>query len=99
MACLIFVVDSKPRIYYHGFMYNIYKLDNGLYQIHTPPNQPSLEGPLLAILTHATFNLGFDPDELEYALLVMINEEKDAAHFGINRTFIYPFNRKDKKVG
>ena len=78
-------------------MYNIYKLNDDLYQIHTSLYQElSFEGPLLAILTHATFNLGFDPDELEYALLVMLNEDKDGAHFGINRTFLYPFNRNEK---
>lgn len=76
-------------------MYEIYKLDNDLYQVHsTFTGVKSMEGTLLAILTYCTHVLGFNPSELEYALLNMIETENDAAQFGINRDFIYSFSRK-----
>lgn len=78
-------------------MYEIYKFGEDLYQVHsTFGGNKSMEGSLLAILTHCVYNLGFDPDELQDALLDMINTEKDAANFGINRRFIYSFSRKEK---
>lgn len=82
-------------------MYEIYKLDNGLYQIHSSfYGEKAMEGTLLAILTYAAHTLNFDPNELEFALVDMLQKDKDSAHFGINRTFIYSFNKRDKqKVG
>jgi hypothetical protein len=57
-----------------------------------------MEGTLLAILTYAVYTLGFDIKELEIALFEMLERDMDGAHFGINRTFIYAFNKNEKKV-
>ena len=81
-------------------MYNLYRLNDDLYQIHSSfIGEGAKEGTLLAILTYATHFLKFNPDELEFALLQMLKNEDDAAQFGINRTFLFTFNRKTKKAG
>lgn len=78
-------------------MYEIYKLSEDLYQVHsTFTGEIAMEGTCLAILTYCVHTLGFEANELEYALLDLIKYDRDAAHFGIARRFIYSFNRKDK---
>jgi hypothetical protein len=79
-------------------MYEIYKINEDLYQIHSSfSSVRSMEGTLLAILTYATSTLGFKPSELEFALLNMLDEDKDAAQFGINKIFIRAFNRIERR--
>ena len=51
---------------------------------------------MLAIGTYMVSQLGFKPVELEAALLDMLEQDRDAAHFGIMKTFIYSFNKDDK---
>jgi hypothetical protein len=81
-------------------MYNLYELSDNLYQIHSGyTGEKAMEGTLLAILTYATYVLGFNPNELERALLDMLDKNCDASHFGINRTFIYSFRRGEKRAG
>jgi len=81
-------------------MYNLYKLEENRYQIHSSrPEVKAMDGTLLAILTYCTYALGFKTYELETALLDMLNNDKNASHFGVNRTFIYSFDRKTKKAG
>lgn len=81
-------------------MYNLYKLDEDLYQIHSSfYGEKAMEGTLVAIVTYMVTNLLFTVDEIECAVMAMHHEDMDAAHFGVNRTFIYPFNRNPKKVG
>ncbi len=81
-------------------MYNLYKLDEDLYQIHSSfTGEKAMEGTLLGILTYATHTLKFSPDELEYALLDMLKNDNDVGHFGINRSFIYSYKKKDRKAG
>jgi hypothetical protein len=78
-------------------MYEIYKLSEDLYQIHSSfSNEQAMEGTRIAILTYATHILGFKPDELETGLLDMLKLNRDSAHFGINRMFIYSFNKSEK---
>ena len=74
-------------------MYKLYQIGQDLYQIH-PKYDGAKEGNLLAILTYSVYNLGFDPNELQLALLDMLDNEVDAAEFGANRTFLYSFNRR-----
>ena len=76
-------------------MYEIYKINNS-YQIHSNLSGfHAKEGTLLALLTY-THALGFAPNELQAAFLDMIDKDHDSCHFGINRMFIYSFNRADK---
>lgn len=81
-------------------MYEIYKLENDLYQIHSSfRGDKAMEGTLLAILTYATHKLDFAIEELEFAILDMHNRDTDGSHFGINKTFLYSFNRSLRKTG
>jgi hypothetical protein len=81
-------------------MYELYKLNDDLYQIHsTFRGEQSMEGTLTGIITYASRTLGFKIEELECALLDMLNRDTDAAHFGINRIFIFSFNRSERKTG
>jgi len=76
-------------------MYEIYKVED-LYQIHSNLSHfAAKECSFLALLTY-THTLGFDPDELQAALLDMLDKNHDSCHFGINKTFIYSFNKVDK---
>lgn len=80
-------------------MYNLYQVNQDHYEIHSSfSNEKAMEGTLLAILTYAVYTLGFDINQLEIALFEMLDREMDAAHFGINRTFIYAFNRSERKI-
>lgn len=81
-------------------MYNLYRIDEDLYQIHsTFYGEKSMEGTQLAILYYCAKTLGFDPEELYFAVSQMNLHNHDSAQFGINRTFIYSFNKKEKRVG
>jgi hypothetical protein len=76
-------------------MYEIYK-NQDLYQIHSNLSGfAAKECSFLALLTY-THSLGFKPDELQAALLDMLNKDHDSANFGINKTFIYSFNKREK---
>lgn len=78
-------------------MYEIYKINEDLYQVHsTFTGETSMEGTCLAILTYCVHTLGFEASELEYALLDLIKTDRNAAHFGTAKRFIYSFNRKEK---
>ena len=78
-------------------MYELYQLDQDLYQIHSSfEGEQAMEGTILAILTYATHTLGFQPSELELALLDMLHKNHDSAHFGLNRKFIYSFTKAEK---
>lgn len=79
-------------------MYELYKLNEDLYQIHSSfYGDEAKEGTLLAIITYATYTLGFNVGELEYALLDMLKNDYDGAHFGTNRTFLFSFDRSSKR--
>jgi len=81
-------------------MYNLNEIDTDLYQIHSSvKGVQAMEGSLLHILTYCTHVLKFDPNELEVALLDMLKNGKNTGHFGLGKTFLYSFNRNEKKVG
>lgn len=77
-------------------VYELYKISEDLYQIHHNAPGSAMEGSLLAIGTYLVHTLKFDPDQLEVALLDMLDKGCDSANFGYNRTFIYSFERSKK---
>lgn len=80
-------------------MYEIYMIDENVYQIHSSfQGELAMEGTLLAILTYAVHKLGFTASELEVALVDMNEKDNNACHFGINRHFIFSFDRNTKKT-
>ena len=78
-------------------MYKLHELDNDLYHLSDVNSKTLREGTLLTILTHAVYNLGFDIKELEFALMDMHDKNKDSASFGINKMFIFSFNKNERK--
>ena len=82
-------------------MYNIHKINEDRYQLHSDRTNSLMESTLLHIMVYATDILGFNPDELEIAFVDMIRNDRDSAHFGIYKTFIFSFNKADreKKAG
>ena len=82
-------------------MYNIHKINEDRYQLHSDRTNSLMEGALIHIMVYATHTLGFNPDELEMAFVDMIRNDKDSAHFGIYKAFIFSFNKADreKKAG
>lgn len=79
-------------------MYEIYEVGYDLYQIHSKmPGVAAKEGSLLALGIYLTHVLKFNPEELEAALFDMLDYGHDSAQFGINKTYLFSFN-KNKKV-
>jgi hypothetical protein len=78
-------------------MYILYKLDHDLYQIHS--SHSAFEGTLTGIWTYCVQHLGFKSTELEASIQDMLDKGTNGAHFGVNKTFLYSFERKDKKAG
>ena len=78
-------------------MYMLYKVTEDIYEIHSSfHGEQAMQGALIAVLVYATHTLGFKTEELQRALLDMLDKDNDAANFGINRTFIFSFNKKRK---
>ena len=78
-------------------MYHLYEVGSDLYQLHSKfSSEGAVEGTLTAVLSHAVVNLRFDLEELETALLDMNENGLDGAEFGINRSFLYSFDRKSR---
>ena len=82
-------------------MFELYQINQDLYQIHgSDPHMKAMEGSLLAIGTYMVHSLDFKAEELELALLTMLEHNLDSSHFGINRMFIYAFNKNEgRKTG
>lgn len=83
-------------------MYELYKINDDLYQIHS--NQPyfrAMEGTLLAISVYMMNILGFDAYDVELAFVEMNKMDHDSTHFGIRMKFMWTFNKSEKykKVG
>jgi hypothetical protein len=80
-------------------MYELYKISDDKYEIHSSFNDvQAMEGTFVAIFVYMTEYLKFFPDEVEYAMVEMIRKDHNAAHFGVNKMFIFSFNRSKKKV-
>jgi hypothetical protein len=77
-------------------MLELYKLGPDSYWVHSNGSWIDFEGTQLEVLVYCTSALKMQPDELQAALLDMIKKDHDSANFGINRTFIYSFNRDEK---
>jgi hypothetical protein len=77
-------------------MYEVYQVSDDLFQVHSTFAIRAMEGSRLAILVYMTSELGFKPEELQEALLDMLDKGHDSAHFGMNRTFIHSFNYSTK---
>jgi hypothetical protein len=76
-------------------MYDIYLIGKNM-QLNTPNDK--LYGSSYVVLRHCIKVLNFDPFQLEQAVHAMCNEnsDHDAAHFGVNKTFIYSYKRPTK---
>jgi len=81
-------------------MYHLYQISDSVYQLHsTYDDGEAKEGSLLAILTYGVHKLGFNTEELEDALLEMLDSGNDAAKFDYNKNFLYSYQRFVKKTG
>ncbi len=79
-------------------MYNLIEIGKDRYQMHSRYN-PAREGSLLEVLTYSVHVLGLSPNELEMALLDMLDNDNDAANFGLNKTFIFSYRRDNARTG
>ena len=78
-------------------MYELYKIGENTYQIHsTFSNVRAMEGSLNLIVKYMVMQLYFSANEIEYALLDMIGKEHDSAQFGMNRTYLFSFEKLSK---
>jgi hypothetical protein len=78
-------------------MIEIYEIEENTYQVHsTNPSIRAIEGSLLAISVYLTHSLGIKVEELEAALLDMLDQDRDAANFSDRGMFVYSFNKNQK---
>lgn len=77
-------------------MTEIYCLLNNLYEVHSKYASHGIETNLVGLFTYMTHSLGFSANEIEIALLDILDKNNDSAHFGYNKTFIYSFTRAKK---
>jgi hypothetical protein len=75
-------------------MYELF--DKGTHwEIHTA-HYGAYSGTFMHVMIFAIVKLGFSIKDLEEAVDVMVRENYSAAHFGINRTFMWPFDWEGK---
>ena len=79
-------------------MYKIFKIDEDTYQIHSSFGEKSMEGTRLSIMVYAIHVLGFKAEDIEIGMLDLIRTDNDALDYGINRTFLFSYKRKDKRA-
>jgi len=78
-------------------MYELYKNSENSYEIHSNYSGfKAKEGTLTAICVYMV-SLGFDLSEIEIGLVEMIRTDHNGAHFGINKMFIFPINRVERR--
>jgi hypothetical protein len=73
--------------------YNIIELSEDLW-LFQQVGEESIYGTFLEIFLIALIQYSFNFNELELAIQHMIEEDHNAAHFGMWKSFIYSFNYK-----
>lgn len=74
-------------------MFNLY--DNGSsWEVHAPGMIYS--GNFVRVITFCMLKLDFTSYELELAVSEMVKRDDNAAHFGVNRTFMWSFRKEEK---
>ena len=83
---------------YNGAGYDLYEIegeDNWAFHVK---EGPVFMGTFKKVVTYMISRLGFDPSEIDYAVKTMVQEEHNAAHFGMYRGFIFSFSKEFKNV-
>lgn len=53
-------------------------------------------GTFSEVVIYSIIRLGFKLEDIDIAINIMLEEGHNSAHFGMNRTFIYSFQREEK---
>lgn len=71
---------------------------HGIWQIHTK-SHGAYEGDYISIIRICIRELEISETELDVAVQEMCKKNHNCAHFGIFRTFLFTYNREQKRVG
>lgn len=77
-------------------MTELYQINDSLYEVHSTYSSHGIETNLVGLFTYLTHSLQFHPNEIEKALLDMLNKNNDSAHFDRNNKFMYSFIKIQK---
>ena len=75
--------------------YQLYDLAEGGWMI--VHSRGFFTGNMKQVCTYAVLELGFEINELEYAILEMHKEFHNAAEFGMYRSFLYTFDKEETR--
>lgn len=71
--------------------YNLTEIGGNIWKIQTI-NGRSFTGTFLEVVLYAVIKLGFNINEIDAAVKVMVELGHDSAHFGMWTRFIFTFN-------
>jgi len=72
--------------------FDIYELQLDIWVIHVKDSN-IYYGTFAEVVVYSITRLGFSSDQLELAVQEMVKYDNNAAHFGMNRSFIFTFNK------
>ncbi len=80
-------------------MYHLYCNPDDTYEIHSSfKGDVAMHGTFLAVMVYAVHVLGFKVEELQFAVSDMIRRDLNAAEFGINRAYLFSFNKNEGEL-
>jgi hypothetical protein len=79
-------------------MNNLYEIGPDLFEVHSSRPTAVYKGTQLQTLVYCVQVLKVDPEQLQFAMIDMIQKDHNSADFGILGTFLYSFNRYEKKA-
>ena len=79
--------------YVNGNGYDIVNLGNDQWLLDVKGVR-KYHGTIDELIEFCTKKYGFEINDLEFAVDMMVSSNHNAAHFGVYRTFIYSFNHK-----
>lgn len=75
--------------------YNLIETKDNLWTIQVI-NGHCFSGTFLEVIMYAILRLGFNIDELDLAVKEMVDNNHNAAHFGMWSRFIFSFNKAEE---
>lgn len=80
-------------------MYELYEVSENCYEVHSKfKGECAVQGTLAGVGKYMTQFLGIRISELEIAITEMLKYNANAAHFGYRKSFMFTYNRIDKKA-
>jgi hypothetical protein len=79
----------------NGAGYDLYEKSNDEWILNVKGGSVFV-GTFRKVVTHAVTRMGFELDEIDFAVKQMLDKGHNAAHFGMYRSFIFSFQKEFK---